>query len=181
MNEGQRQIFNFGRFVLAFAQVEAYLRVTLTELGKVSDIVSKIVLSGARVEDVISYLTKLLKTHSLDAQMTAEYTDVFKHFGPIKDARNIVLHYGIDSHGLGGFVATNRSKMLNPLEATVIPVSADIFEEMMDDLNKMTAILVNNLLRLDGTSPAALAFDPDAKRPWRYTPPPQGGRSKQKD
>jgi len=31
MNEGQRQIFSFGRFVLAFAQVEAYLRVTLTE------------------------------------------------------------------------------------------------------------------------------------------------------
>ncbi|MHB1871876.1 MAG: hypothetical protein ACYCT1_13635 [Steroidobacteraceae bacterium] len=178
MNEGQRQLFNLGRFVLAFAQVEAFLRLTLAEYGRVPETVAKVALAGVRTEDAISYLRKLFKADSLDTKMLAAYEDAFSHLEPIKEARNLILHHGIDWLG-HGFATTNRAKILNPNDAKVIPISADILEQMLDDLEKVTAILINNLLQLDGTSPSALAFDPAARKAWRYRPQLRGGQSAQ--
>ncbi len=179
MNESQRQLFNLGRFVLAFAQVEAYLRITLTELGGISDTFSRIVLGGVRAEDAISHVKKLLKVKNVDSGMALGYAEVFEHFAPIKDARNLILHSGIAWCGTG-FATTNRSRTLNPKDEIIIPVSSEIFEQMIDDLDKMTAMLVNHLLQLDGTSPSALAFDPAARRPWRYERPQQSGQTEKK-
>jgi hypothetical protein len=180
MNTGQRQLFNLGRFVLAYAQVEGYLRKSLYFHGQISETVSKIVLSGIRSEDAISYLKKLLKASNLDAQILTDYMEVFEHIGPIKEVRNLLLHSGIEVFGLG-FVVTNASKMLNPEDATIIPVSHKVFEQMTADLDKMTAMLINNLLRLEAPPSSDFALDRLARGPWLYIPPPQGGQSKQKD
>lgn len=132
MNEGQRQLFNLGRFVLAFAQAEAYLRLTLAEYGRVPEAVAKVALAGIRTDDAISYLRKLFKAGSLDSKMLAGYEDVFSHLEPMKETRNFILHHGIDRIGYG-FATTNRAKMLNPKDAKVIPISGDILEQMIDD------------------------------------------------
>jgi hypothetical protein len=179
MNTGQRQLFNLGRFVLAYAQVEGYLRKSLCLHGQISEKFFKIALSGVRTEDAINHLKKLLKESNLDAQILADYEEVFEHLRPIKETRNLLLHSGIEIFGLG-FAVTNASKMLDPENATVIPVSHDIFERMIADLDKMTAMLINNLLRIQAPSSSDFVLDRLSRGPWLYTPPPQGGRPKQK-
>lgn len=177
MNTGQQQLFNLGRFVLAYAQVEGYLRKSLYFHGRISEAVSKIVLSGVRTEDAISYLKKLLKWSDLDPQILTDYEEVFSHIGPIKEVRNLLLHSGIEVFAPLGFAVTNASKILDPKDATIIPVSHEIFEQMTADLHKMTAMLINNLLRLQAPPSSNFSLDRLARGPWLYTPPPRGDQS----
>lgn len=178
MTNAERQFFELGKFLLSFAIAENHLRQTVAKLGGVSDTFSKVVLSGLRTEDAIAHLRKLLPSSGAGAEVLASYSDVFEHLGPIKDARNLMLHHGIAWYGRG-FAATNMPKVLKPEDAVVIPISNDILEQMTQDLFKITAILMNNWLRLDGLSPS-LRPDPVELSAWRYTPPPQGGSQKQK-
>ena len=184
LTEGQKQLIALGRFVLEFAQTEQFLLDTLATLGQVSDSFAKAAFSGVRGETAISYLRRYFQMIPIGEEQKSVFEEVFKHFTPINDARNLILHHGIESGGLG-FIATNRSKALDADSARSVPVSSEILDQMTDDLQKMTYMLMGNMFRHQKVQIAQDKHMREAlQRTWRHTPPPQPDsqkRAAQKD
>ena len=185
LSEGQKQLIALGIFVLEFAQTEQFLLDTLATLGQISDSFAKAAFSGVKGETAISYLRRYFQMIPIGQEQKSIFEEVFSHFTPINSARNLILHHGIESGGLIGFISTNRSKALSADKAHTIRVSSEILDQMTDDLQKMTMMLMTNMFRHQKVE---ITQDKNMRevlqRPWRYTPPPQPDsqkRAAQKD
>src|SRR4051812_19390562 len=82
-----------GRFIDAFAAVEAMLFQLLAFYAKIDLKMAAAILSGARVDGCISYIRRILSFNSYGEASNQELEILFPHLKDINDARNDVVHY----------------------------------------------------------------------------------------
>lgn len=178
LTEGQKQLIALGRFVLQFAQAEAFIFEALKVLGGVTDEFARAALSGVRGLDAISYTRRLLKLKKIDETLQRPFLEAFEHFTPINDARNLIVHFGIDVAGPWA-VSTNRHRALTEADVRVIPVSTEMLDQMTDDCDKMSCIITFAMFAYERAKVTPdRASRNELQRPWRYVPPQLGGTKK---
>jgi hypothetical protein len=172
LNEGQKQLIQLAIFVLEFAEVERHAIDALTLVGGISETFVKAVLSGTRAKEVLASIKKLLAENPSDPR-NGVYKNIVENFGPINDARNMILHHGISTGGVAGTYATNYKRALHP---QFIPLSTEILKEMTDDLQKIVALIIIDLLQQHRNYEESWAGEliEVSRRPWLYKQRQQG-------
>jgi hypothetical protein len=173
-----------GNFVHAFARIEGILALALRVFSGVTGPIARAIFHGVRVDAAVNYIRRILEVTNAPADVKADFELAFTHLGDITRARNDILHYGV---GLGTIwrsddtiiesspmIVTNKDFALTEDRIRETPVSAEILEQMMEDLDVIRAILFGHILLASGRKDDAKRFlGPARKHAWRYKPPRQ--------
>jgi hypothetical protein len=183
LTEEARQLIALGEFVLSFAFCEGDILRVLQTLSKVSPKVGQAVFSGVRAEGAVQSINRILEVSPKIADATKKrYSDAFKQFKHINDARNLILHHGLKREGKET-VATNRRTALTESRVRTVPISANVLDAMSEDLLSIQLLLAVNDIALNpdgGEEKAEKLYGDSFEKSWRYTPPPQSPRGKSK-
>lgn len=142
--EGQKRLAALGRFILRFANTESLLFTTLCVVAQVNPKVGQAIFSGSKADGAVQFIKRMFQVMNVPVALKASYEDLFEHFAQINSARNLILHYGISEVG-DDFVATDRLKALTEDRVRSMTVSAELFDQMTADLEKINATLMLNL------------------------------------
>jgi hypothetical protein len=82
-----------GRFVAQFAGVEATLFWALIFHGKINQKVAQAIFSGTRVDQAMSFISRICEAIDPGEERRSELRDVFTQLRAINDVRNSLLHH----------------------------------------------------------------------------------------
>ena len=174
-----KYLLALGKFVHQFSILETHLHLALVQYAGVSDAVARVILSGTRISDSISFIKRI---HTETKRELHPYLEkALNGASTINAFRNELLHYGTffgDESGSDG-VVTN---MLKKPEASITftPVSPETLESLALDCRTACACLTYSNIDAPGLPEIArTSFLASAQAPWRYTPPAQE-KSRQK-
>lgn len=162
-----------GRFIQGFANTEGTINGALREFSKVTGPVARSIFSGTRAEAAKQLIIRILDAENYRQVIKDELKGVFDQLGLINAARNEIIHYGAQFEDADRFIVTNAARAHLPSRISTLVVSAEILEQMMDDLNKISLTIVVRVMDLsdpEAASRFAEALAPLLRRPWRYKP-----------
>jgi hypothetical protein len=166
-----------GRFVHAYATVEFWAQILLTEQLHLDIPVAKALLNGVRVRDVMSRMRRVREAlgEDEDSRFSVELKRVFDQIALISTARDDVLHYGAwQRKGGKGTIVSNWRHAHRVDKLREFEISPEILDNMSWDLELIEGRSKVLLQDLNGDlSRAGVKLDdyPEIWRePWRYKP-----------
>jgi hypothetical protein len=179
--EERERLRALGKFVLQFAAVENLLMMTVWTLAKVRPKIAQALFSGLRAEGAMQHIGRILEISDTPQDKKDNYVEIFERFRKINETRNLILHYGLTAEG-PEFVATNKLIALTDSRLQSVPVSTEILEQMIWDLNKILALLTLNLIddKNQAQEIVGATFVQISQQPWLYKPPGQSQRDRKR-
>jgi hypothetical protein len=168
--EGQERLKTYyaalGRFVDLYSRVETAVTLTLWHYAQTTPEIAKIVFAGATIGRGSAFIKELATATGAPQELQADLKNVIQQLDIIKEARNIILHYGASSVAEGNAIVSNALKAKGT--PSTFPISPDILDDMASDLKKILAHL--NELHLKERSEHTLLTDPETHA-WQYKRP----------
>jgi hypothetical protein len=159
-----------GRFMDAFAKLEAQIFVLLMHKGQVPSNTARAVFSGTRADQALTFLRRI---HEGRGEPIPDYAGrAMAQFNVVNSARNNIVHYGASADG--AFLVSNAFKTIpgRAQEGCFLPHTIDA---MRADLETISAAFYVWLINghpdswaENGRGWAEIALDP-----WQYAPPPK--------
>lgn len=146
-----------GRFVQTFAETEIGIAMTLRTLAGVTKPVARAIFSGVRVETAMSFINRIMEVTSTSQPMRDDFQYAFTQLGHINQARNQILHYGVDlgftSDGeyvlqASDMIVSNKGFALTEDRIRETPISGEILDNMIHDLDIISCILMAQNMRV---------------------------------
>jgi hypothetical protein len=154
-----------GRFVERYALAEVAFHMTFRFYSKMPIAEARLFFGGSRVDDIIRHTKSLMSLHNIQKLLVDNYGDIVKHFDPIKDVRNKLVHWLLNfpEYPTPGFRMTNVAVVKRMKDMDTRTVSLAALRDMGDDLMKIwTQLTYRHIM----PRPAL-----DTSVPWRYIPP----------
>lgn len=159
-----------GRFLSAYALVEANAQYILRVCANVSDAVGKSLFSGTRVTAAIEYLARIAEAETWSKEKRSHLDTVQEQLGELTRVRNDILHYGASRTGIDGeWFTTNAIVAHTQKRLRQTRITPDILKDMTHDCYKIAAHIT--LVGEGEISPYSLhAIGDLLSASWRYKP-----------
>lgn len=167
----KRQTFweALGRFIEAFALLEAMMFYLLSHRAGVQLDVAKAVFSGTRVDAAMDLMRRINESRTGD-RTDAELEDVFVHIAALLRARNDIVHFGPLAGDDNERLVTNALKALTGKQVKSQKFSTETLQNMTHDAFKATI----HIALASYPEPKSQEFYSSTgaqKDAWRYKPP----------
>ena len=126
-----------GRFAHRFAQAEASVHYVLRHYAGMKADVARALLSGVRVRDAKSKLSRLREIGVIPDDKYTELTFLFDQLGIINGARDDIFHHGAINVAEGDGIVTNAAMALVEDRVTAFKISVESLDDMTADLHKI--------------------------------------------
>ena len=157
--------FHLGKFIHAFAQIEAQLLLLLVRTAGLSGIKAGALFHGIRQEGARDSINNLLQaTKQFEKKRRLESS--FAQIATIGTVRNNIVHWGARLDGFGLFVVSNSER--KPLKRKTYSVTIDEFRSMNSDLSRISFILMAERGYIKASHEMIEKY---ALLPWLYKPP----------
>ncbi|MGH9864756.1 MAG: hypothetical protein ACRD4H_05005 [Candidatus Acidiferrales bacterium] len=157
-----------GRFAHRFALGELSVHFVLRHYAGMTAGVARALLSGVRVRDTKSKLSRLHEIGVIPDDKWSDLTFLFDQLSIINSARDDIFHYGAINIAEDDGVVTNATMALGADRITVFKISVEALDNMTADLRK---ILVHFHLS-DMGKPTLKGLHPTLNEilsaPWQY-------------
>jgi hypothetical protein len=161
-----------GRFVEAFAGVEAALFNLLQSYAGLPDGAAQALFSGTRGKDAISAINRLCEIKPITVDNATELKDVFAQFRAIDDIRNLLIHHGTVAEVM--FKRSDERKTTNKIRAHMArsvkeyQINTDMLRGLTDDLVKIAEHLYTHATFSDETFTERASWHSILAASWRY-------------
>lgn len=163
---------DLGRFIHAFASMEAQLHYVLWQEAGVSPEVARAILSGAKIDTAKSYVNRLYEARGKTVHPAVK--SAFAQMTVINTFRNDLVHYGSEFK-FGGISVSNSLMAHTPERLRETPLQADTLNEAESDCYRIKMILALHAATMNQTiiarEPLEDTITKEAAKPWRYKPP----------
>jgi len=157
-----------GRFAHRFAQAELSVHFVLRHYACMTTDVARALLSGVRIRETRSRLSRLHDVGAIPDEKWSELTFLFDQLGIINGARDDLFHYGAINIAEDDGLVTNAAMALAEDRITAFKISVESLDGMTADLRK---ILVHFHLNHMGRPPLMArheVIEEILRAPWRY-------------
>jgi hypothetical protein len=174
-----------GRFIEAYAELEQAVSGALWSFAKVSPQVARAIFSGTRADAASKNINRILDGSRGRQKTKRDFNYVFAQLGHVTEARNLIIHHET-IFSRKGWIATNRRFAIDKKRLKERPVSVEILNQMIHDLEKMSAHLLllvfqNEKAGRKNIKMVEQAYATELAAPWRYKPPqPQPHRRRKR-
>ena len=172
-----------GRFIQAFARVEQMMNYVALHYSQMPLGTARAIFLPLRADASIQIVRRIVAARRPDSPFTTELLTVLAHVDAIRDVRNALVHYRINS----GPLITNRPWARNRKAVWSQKVTVKNLGQMTDDLEecgmRLAAHHVGGIKRRLFRVPSGVAFltapifgirmFARSKPAWQYTPPEQ--------
>lgn len=149
-----------GKFLSAYALVEAQAFYILRECSGVTPEVARALFSGTRAKAALDYLKRISEVENWADGKKAPLDAITSQFGDVTRVRNDILHYGASSTGTDGeWTTTNAGVVHIEKQIRATRITPAILDDLTHDCYKIAAHL-----NLVGEEP-----DPNPRSHTRHT------------
>ncbi len=126
-----------GRFAHRFALAEQGVNFVLRHYASMTTSVARALLSGVRVRDTKSKLSRLHEIGAIPDDKSSELKTLFDHLSIINSARDDIFHYGAINIAEDDGIVTNQVMALGEDRITAFKISVESLDNMTADLRKI--------------------------------------------
>lgn len=164
-----------GTFIEMFSNAEIGLFFLLQHFAKVTPEIGNAVFSGARSEQIISFIRRIWQVNAPGEIERKELEEAFFHMKLINDIRNDLVHLGTDVYEGEGRIVSNWVRALTQDHINERRVSPEMLHDMSEDSLKIGAIFSKYAIPESDNSMSSYLT-----AAWKYIPPSGQRRSNSK-